>query len=216
MNWFSFLSGVIFCALGFSACNQKSNVEPTKPDNRPTVNTRVDAELRAFGYFKPGSYWIVVDTSNNQRDSIYVSSIDSTVIRTMKTDTIFNAQQITVRFGPAFFYRKWTLIGHPLNVIYVSPSDVGLPVPESNVFTKRVLSNPAPPNSIPSVTIQNTVYTNVFVSGYNGVLTPQSSNSSYCESLFWKRNVGVIKRPKLTCQQYPSKGYELLRYVVIQ
>ena len=93
-----------------------------KPEPEPDA-VPLPAELKAYVMFKPGSYWIYQDSASRQRDSVWVVSADTSVVRqgwggtprpglSMKYVT-FDLRTRSTRGGPDLVYSAKRNCGLP-------------------------------------------------------------------------------------------------------
>jgi hypothetical protein len=168
----------------------------------------ISDELKAWGLFMPGSYWIYHDTITGHYDSVYVSSVDHYM-------TSYGAdrkhEMIRVNFNSNYGFTGYTLDpdgfingNNRIKTFYVETALI----PYSGIGVNRVL---------PTYMVSGNTFTNVRYMVYSVWETVRSGGFSVWEENYWKRNVGVIKR-KARLQYYGgyTQHLELVRYHVIQ
>ncbi len=168
----------------------------------------INDELKAWGLFMPGSYWIYRDTITGHYDSVYVSSVDHYMVP-YGADRKY--EMIRVNFHSNYGFTGYTLDpdgyingNNRIKTFYVEPKLI----PYSGIGLNTVL---------PTYTVSGNTFTNVRHMHYSVWETVRSGGFSVWEENYWKRNVGVIKRKAIL---QPYGGYnqhlELIRYHVIQ
>lgn len=200
-----YLLALLMPVLGIISCKK---TEVTPPEEFK-INYISD-ELKAWGLFKPGSYWIYRDTITGHTDSVYVKSIDHSIYSYISNPALKD-EKIKVNFGSGYGFTSYTL--HPdgyiigdnrIKTFYIDP----ILVPYSGIGVNTVL---------PNYTVSGNTFTNVRHTLYSVWETVHSGGFSVWEENYWKRNVGIIKRKALP-QAYGgySQHLELVRYHVIQ
>lgn len=169
----------------------------------------ISDELKAWGLFMPGSYWIYRDTITGHYDSVYVSSVDHYMTSYGGADRKY--EMIRVNFHSSYGFTGYTLDSegyingnNRIKAFYVEPKLI----PYSGMGLNAVL---------PTYTVSGNTFTNVRHTVYYVWETVRSGGFPVWEENYWKRNVGVIKR-KAILQYYGgyTQQLELVRYHVIQ
>lgn len=212
MKFLSYYSVCLASLLGLSSCKKENDEQPTPAPSAMTVV--VSDELKSYALFKPGSYWIYKNTSDNSIDSIYVKAVD-----TFSNST--NAYcHITFGFEdsiPTYYH----LFGHFLLMKEYTKESVhvnGVPMFMSDT---TVLVNPgnygiSENRSLGLVNIQNQNYDScryVKCMNRNYYAASQTYFDHTCE-LIWRKHIGVLKFQQSGLAGLDS--WELIRYDVIQ
>jgi hypothetical protein len=210
----SILHCIIFLVflLGFSSC--KKDEDEVVPPVSPGIVLEPSAELKAYALFKPGSYWIYKNTTDNSIDSLYVKAID-----TFSNST--NAY-CHVTFGiedsiPVYYH----LFGHFVLMKEYTTESVhvsGLPMFMSDT---TVLVNPgnygiSENRSLGFVNIQKQNYDSCrYIKCMNrNYYAPSQTYFDYTCELIWKKHIGIIKFQQ---SGHPDlNSWELIRYDVRQ
>lgn len=229
---------IIFLLFGllFSFCRKKDSNQIQSTANsattsgfypgppKPYKTVYVSNEIKEWGLFNVGSYWIYRDSISGIIDSIYVSSVDTTYDRsyyTKDSDIIYEVIHIKVNDFSEDYYS----ISAGDEMYYVCNSNLIFPVPcfilDTTVNNLVLYQIQQVNTTIPNLTIFGNQYTNVrFFRSTNYFQMHSSGNYYISESHFWKKNIGKIK----FCH-YPSMGTywsdtyrcrELIRYNVSQ
>ena len=98
---------ILFCiGLLEMSCNKK--VEPFKKYGEINVSD----ELKEWGLYNIGSYWIYKDSITGIFDSVFVESVVSSHWRRNKGDSIILEEQIKVKLGSNKGFSSYTLDSH--------------------------------------------------------------------------------------------------------
>jgi hypothetical protein len=196
-----------FCLLT-TFCHRKQNeVFGPKEFGRATVSQ----ELKEWGLFNVGSYWIYKDSLTGVSDSVYVVSVANISRKHFTSDSIISEEVIKVNFGSTHGFSNYTL--EPFGIIR-GQSDVivfrldTVIQPYSPIKTNKTLS---------TVNLLGNNYNQVRYLDFFEYKTLQSSGYVLTEKNYLKRNVGVIKRmARLTYTGGFNQNLELLRYHIVQ
>lgn len=193
-------TAILLC-IGFYRCEKKVGQQPL-----PQKFVPIPKEIKDWAYFKPGSYWIMRDSTTGYLDSTYVESVATkTVYAGIQNDTIQNHEQITVRFKSSYiindFYKIQPDIGCEVTSNYADSGPYRkLALDSSRHFCAadilkgyRVFTS----LNLNGITFSNVIYNQVLISFKAGSQKEQS---------YWSKHIGIIKVPP----------YELLRYKVFQ
>ena len=211
--------------LGFVLCFCKKKteaiVEPKVEVIKPTKFIGISNAVKEWGYFKPGSYWIMQDSVSGTTDSIYVVSVTSETVTYAAShmDTTILSEQITIKFNPNSLFYSFTISSN--RIIDNGPQISNeLCFIEDTTVTAHAPRNNTPQNhSISSYTVLGNTYTDVrftYFSQYHDVPHYHTYYYTY-ERNYWKKNVGIIKHYYFDQNYFtPKKTYLLLRYNIIQ
>jgi len=196
------------------ACKKDPEIE------KPSRYIYLSQELKDWTYFKPGSYWIVKDSLTQQEDSFYVSSVTPSWNVQHLKDSILLYEEVRMRFYPNVFgldyiiscyggqYAK--LYDYQGNRFFVFSNDTNaLAIKNGDgILINRSVSN-FTQNGIAYGNVRFMYYFYIY-SGHSG-----PSNAILKDFIYWKKNVGVIKKDNLPGF---TNGYskQVIRYKVIQ
>jgi len=207
-----FIINILFVCFLLHACKKDK-----KESYRKTIP--VSEEIKQWGLFQQGSYWIVRDSLSLAIDSIYVEAVTySHDTHEPGNDTIYIAETVSVEFSKPFFHPDFTLSSYPYD--HISSTDYH----SAHIFeTDSTIAN--------SKTEKNGIFGNHPINNYkvqgNNYADTRfifalfsydgpSGNGSYrkYDRSFWHRNIGLVKRiyfpgPSIRC-------CELLRYHIVQ
>lgn len=184
----------------------------------------VSNELKYYGLFKVGSYWIYrIDTASALTDSVYVKSVSTNTFITWKNeDSIVVGEKITINFGynPDFgnrFYSAFILSSYPYQTISAPNFANQIPFIIFELDSLNIAS------TYGNGMVENSSVSNYLLNGINygncrflkyawKYYRPSSPELWYLSSCYWKRNVGLVKNASM----FVYNTCELLRYSVVQ
>lgn len=224
-----FLIFCVFLGVLFSFCHKKGSDEPQPIVNssstsgthsnppKPYKTVYVSNELKEWGLFDVGSYWIYRDSITGVVDSLYVSSIEVTTPTLYYTgDSNVVSETISIKTNG---YVSFILSSYPydhISMYYQYPSYGSFFNLDSNIIDSQygVLMN----YSKSSLTVLGNIYSNIRYTRVLYSFYAQSSGQYFRDyGNYWKKNVGRIKfRNYLIPQSSQYYCKELLRYSVIQ
>jgi hypothetical protein len=204
----------VFLVFGLSliSCKKDKN-EQVNPD--PEVKLlEPSEELKSYAFFKPGSYWIYKNTTDNSIDSLYVLTVD-----TFLSPININYH---IKFGLKDSVPKFPeLFGHFVLMNQKVKEFVHVNGIEGFINDTTLLVNPgnygiSENRSLGLVNIQNQNYDSCrYIKAMNRVLASFSQDFfDYTCEVIWKKHIGILK--------FQQSGYagldswELIRYDVIQ
>lgn len=179
----------------------------------------VNSDLKSYGFFKVGSYWIYrIDSASFLTDSVYVTSVTTSTYSTWKNeDSIVVWEKIVVYYGfsPNYsdrFYSSLTLSSYPNQCIYT---------PDAFTIFELDSTNISP--TLGGGMIENTSVSNYVLNGLNfgncrllkyayKYYKPSMPELWYYSDCYWKKNVGLVKNAHTKLYNICN----LLRYSVIQ
>ncbi len=176
---------IAFASFVFSSCIKPHAI---------TVHNLDPATIPYFGILKEGNWW-VYSSSNHERDSIYVSSIDATFMGGPKypsfpndefQDYVYtiNTAYYFVPIPPDAFESAYWIInpnGQSSQTDFTMGAFSVLYNNTTNTFDKF---NSALAYQIDSVIINSTVYKNVIFS---------EDSTGYDKKVYWAKNVGMVR-----------------------
>ncbi len=215
----SLIIGICILSVFFAHCKKDdNNIIKTGLYPRPTISVPISNEIKEWGYFKPGSYWIVRDSSTQTLDSVYVISV-TTQLSTYpyNNDTSVVAEEIKVSFSSNIFYSSYTLSSYPFDRIK-EPYSMHFVVFQTDTTHLEKVPGAGIMNyeNIPSTVIGGINYSDIFYFFYSYKYTNHNGGPFWHEEKsYWKKNVGILKR---IYQPYYSsrESAEVVRYNVIQ
>lgn len=229
---------ILFAIFGllFSFCRKKDsdqtqptvNFSTTSGINsgppKPYKTVYVSNELKEWGLYNVGSYWIYRDSISGITDSVYVSLVDTTYDKsyyTKDSDIVYEVIHIKTKGFSEDYYS----INADNAMYYVCNPNLTYPVPcfilDTTANNTTFPQLPQVNITMPNLTVFGNQYSNVrHFRGTNYFQMHSSGNYYISESHFWKKNIGKIK----FCH-YPAMGIywgdtyrcrELVRYNVTQ
>jgi len=206
----------VFC---FISC-KKENKEVVPPAPK-YVYYPVANELKEYGLFQPGSYWINrIDSASTLTDSVYVRSVSTNTYSIWETeDSIVVAEKITVNFGnnPAFsnrYYSSFILSSYPYNNITVIKNQLPFIIFElDSTNISPTLGNGMIENkSLSNYVLNNVNFGNCRYLSYAYTYSKPSNPPLWYYSLcVWKKNVGLVKNRNTSFHDI----CDLLRYSIV-
>jgi hypothetical protein len=203
----------LLCLFVFVCCKKSPQVSPVSPVVRNTPSKHVShypvgAEIKAYGSFKPGTYWIYQDSTSHALDSVYVTRLDSgKSLLGMQNDT---CDWFEVTTQSTFTGQKHILAAHRLCLYWIATG--GSPSSGSVIDTSMMVINYK--DSVNS--LQTSVLVRIpYVQGLN--LPPFSFTAENNTSVF---NLNAILIPNViqtsegtALRSLVAKKYGLLRQV---
>lgn len=220
-----FLTVVVLLGLLFSFCKKKDSYSPEpQPTPAPTTPPKpyrtvyVSNELKEWGLFNVGSYWIYRDSITGSTDSVYVSSIDTTyALNEYTADSNLLCESINVNFKSNLGFYK-----HSMYSLFYSSHDIifgknGPPI--FKLDTTIIPVNGIKQNvDIPTINVLGNNYSNVRYLMFYAYYSLHSSAYWIVEKSYFKKNVGLVKNigSPCGCPGGTYKYLELVRYHVTQ
>jgi len=190
---------------------------------------KISDEIKSYGDFKIGSYWIYKNDSLNIEDSIYV---DNYTFRIDETIPNISTGRVESRYEVLSCECKNLQLTHNLNYDARGFDDY-LTIIERDL-TKNIMWNINFFNSNPTENIENIIVKNIdtitiFNTKYNNIIYQKTIVTTYDyhngdgintihtkdTTEYWlAKNVGVIKR--IVKNSYYREEWNLLRYNVVQ
>ena len=197
----------MFLSIFLCGISCKKNSEPPKKFG----SCNVSMELKEWGLYSVGSYWIYKDSITGIFDSVYVESVISSRWRRNTKDSIISEEQIKVNLGSTNGFSNYTLDSHG-GIIGENNAMV------FNLDTVIPLYSQIRDNF--NISLLNVLGQNYSQVRYLYIFQQNSANSSayiITEKNYMKKYVGIIKR---LANQNITGGFnqnlELVRYNVSQ
>lgn len=203
---------ILICLIVFISCvKKKVPVEPTVYIK--TVN--LSNQIKAFGYFKVGSYWIYRDSTNTVLDSVYVTTASITTKEFQINDTLYKVETATVTFNN--FLNKFTLCSWPNDNISTK-QNWGYTIFEIDTsHVTSVIGDGLNINkSLSSLSVLSNTYVNVREIYFSYKFLGSGPYVWYVENNYWCKNIGIIKRRIYNAPLMTYSTYELLRHNIVQ
>ncbi|HQQ93974.1 MAG TPA: hypothetical protein PLQ93_05430 [Bacteroidia bacterium] len=230
MRLFLLIVPIVFLLLACKKKTPEAEVVQTPAATPVYKFYPVSQELKDYGYFKLGSYWIYrTDTASDLTDSVYVKSVSTGTYSTWKNnDSIVVGEGIRIDFGfnnnsnpNGIFYTRFELYSLPFQCLAAFPTALnnkgtGFVVFELDsmhiaaTYGGGMVEN----KSISNYVLDGVGFDNCRLVRYAWKYSSPSgpSVSWFLSKCYWKKNVGLVNDQSY----YVWERCELLRYSVIQ
>lgn len=196
--------------LGFSSCKKENDAQPN-PElvANPVV---LSDELKSYGLFQPGSYWIYKNTNDNTLDSIYV-----TAANLLPNSRVF----LQIEFGlndtvPENYrpFKRFHLVKDRSEEVLVD--GLNLFRVDSTYLVNPSENGISENSSISPVLVQNQNYGTCRRIKFKTINYHAASQTYFDHTfeLFWKPHIGIVKMIQSGHSSLDS--WELVRYDVKQ
>lgn len=200
------------CVFVFSFCKKKDTVEELS----------VSEDVKAYGCFQPGTYWIYRDSATGTIDSLYVTQTARSISHNRVEENKYHNVEIlklNARSGQSQSSgvmmtlaadRGKTIFNHGTDnvVIYMFDVDPNHVYEFGGGINKHVV--------LANCTLQNNNYSDVHVVSYYQKINSRMGTYWVVGKNYWKKNIGIIKKYGFGPNFVASSCSELIRYHIVQ
>jgi hypothetical protein len=192
------------------SCKKDKDEQPTPAPAEPVV---LSEELKSYGLFQPGTYWIYKNTSDNSIDSIYVTAVGLLPI---------SGENLQIKFGmndtlPQYYNPfKTFVLGNNDKREEILVDGLNLFRTDSTYLVNPTEIGVSENSSVGPLLVQNQNYGTCRRIKFKTLNYHAASQTHFDHTyeVFWKPHIGIVK---MVQSGHSSLGsWELIRYDVKQ